>query len=68
MHHKYPHDNVFTGDVTKRLYYVCCRDGNYRPCTKQRQTGKNVPIRKIQGSSMTLASLEFMSTTTMMVM
>ena len=32
MYHKYPHDNVFTGDVTKCLYYVCCRDGNYQPC------------------------------------
>ena len=59
---------VHTGDVTKRVYYVCCRDGNYRSCTKQNQTGKNVPIRKIQGNSIIFVSLEFMSTITLMVM
>ena len=35
-----------TGDVTKRIYYVCCRDGNYRPCTKQRHTGQKRPHQK----------------------
>ena len=34
MHHKYPHDSTFTGDVTKHL------------CTKQRQTGKKRPHQK----------------------
>ena len=37
---------VHTGDVTKRVYYVCCRDGNYRSCTKQNQTGKKRPHQK----------------------
>ena len=37
---------VHTGDVTKRVYYVCCRDGNYRSCTKQNQTGKKHPHQK----------------------
>ena len=28
------------------MYYVCCRDGDYRPCTKPRQTGRKRPNQK----------------------
>ena len=51
---------VLAGGVTKRLYYVCCRDGDYHPCTKPRQTGKNVPTKRIQGKLTTHAYPENM--------
>ncbi|XP_065920282.1 uncharacterized protein [Dysidea avara] len=34
------------GDVVKWIYYVCCRDGDYRQCTKPRTTGKKRPHQK----------------------
>ena len=39
---------MHAGGVTKWVYYVCCRDGTYQPCTKPRarQIGKKCPHQK----------------------
>lgn len=46
QYHRYKYNYANVGGVSKRVYYVCCRDGDYRPCTKPRQTGKKRPHQK----------------------